>query len=206
MESPSYEEAVAAFVRSFRKARGLTLDAVARAGREFGATWNASSIQNIERGQASLTIPTLMYLALALGHLSGKPLKLIDLLGPIAGVDDPTVVPRGRVVPLSWVERALSGGDVELTDDDYQQARRASAAVNLCRDSGALSATLAETRAAKKLGLTTGELQQQAIRHWGRSLEEEALDRAGKDRTPQGRGRVTRVLVAEIQESMVAGG
>ncbi|MHB1328059.1 MAG: hypothetical protein ACYC2K_07640 [Gemmatimonadales bacterium] len=62
--------------------------------------------------------------------------------------------------------------------------------------------SLAESRAAKKLGVRPLEIQQRAIALWGRSLEAEALDRAGADSTPQARGRVTRVLVDEIRESM----
>lgn len=63
-------------------------------------------------------------------------------------------------------------------------------------------ASLAESRAAKRLGIRPLEIQQRAIQLWGRSLETEALSRAGADSTPQSRGRVTRVLVDEIRESM----
>lgn len=206
MESVSYKEAVAAYVRTFRKSRGLTLDDIAKTGRAFGASWSMSSIQAIECGRSALTLPTLIHLALALGHLSGTPLKLVDLLGPAAAVDNPTAAPQGQPVPLSWVERALAGDTVEMTVADYQDARRASAAVGLCRDSGTPAASLAEKRAANKLALTVRELQERAIQCWGRSLEEEALNRAGQDRTPQARGRVTRILVSEIGQSITDDG
>lgn len=207
MDSASYKNTVAEVVRSFRKSRGLPLDAIASAGRRYGATWSASSINNIECGQASLTLPTLLQLALALGELSGKPLTLLDLLGPAAvAVDDPAVIPPGQPVPLSWVERALSGDTVELTAADYQQAQRASSVMGIYPDPGVRAPSLAEYRAAKKLGLKAEELQQRASQHWGRSIEDEALHRTGPDSTPQARGRVTRVLVAEMQKSMVAAG
>lgn len=202
MKQRSYAEEVAAFVRSYRKSHGLTLDAIALAGREFGASWSGSSIQAIEGGKSALTLPTLLHLALALGHLSGKPLRIIDLLGPAVAVDQQTASGGGQQVIRSWVERALCGETVELTAADYQHARRASAAVGARRDPGTAAASLAESRAARKLGLTSHELQQQAILLWGRSLEEEALDRAGLDRTQQARGRVTRILVAEIQRAI----
>lgn len=62
------------------------------------------------------------------------------------------------------------------------------------------SASLAESRAAKKLGIRPFELQQRAIQMWGRPLEDEALSRAGSESTPQARGRITRVLVDEMRE------
>ncbi|MGY2744022.1 hypothetical protein [Arthrobacter sp. UYCu723] len=62
--------------------------------------------------------------------------------------------------------------------------------------------SLAESRAAKKLSIRPLELQQRSIQLWGRSLEAEARSRAGADSTPQARGRVTRVLVDELRESV----
>jgi len=65
--------------------------------------------------------------------------------------------------------------------------------------------SLAEERAAKKLGISIGRLRQLALDLWARSLEEESSRRAGTDSTPQARGRVTRVLVDEIRGSMEEG-
>ena len=65
--------------------------------------------------------------------------------------------------------------------------------------------SLAESRAAKKLGMRPLELQRRAIQMWGRPLEVEALSRAGANSTPQARGRVSRLLVDEIRESVEDG-
>ncbi|MEJ1089408.1 hypothetical protein WDU99_13895 [Microbacterium sp. Mu-80] len=65
----------------------------------------------------------------------------------------------------------------------------------------AFVAPLSES-SAKKLGVQPLLLQQHAVRLWGRSLETEALRRAGEGSTPQGRGRVTRILVDEIRASI----
>ena len=62
--------------------------------------------------------------------------------------------------------------------------------------------SLAEERAAKKLGISIAQLRQLALDLWARSLEEESSRRAGTDSTPQARGRATRVLVDEIRGSM----
>lgn len=240
MEAVAYAEAVGTFLRLYRREHGLTLESVAQLGREFGATWSLSSVQAIEAGRAAPTLPTLLTLALVLGRLSGEPLRLADLLGAAEALERPYVDRPDQPVLRAWVDRALSGGSVELTDADYDHARGCpteawGAHQDLAiaqRGSGPLTAderhahvdarweamieppeaarrpsprhpriSLAESRAAKKLGIRPLEVQQRAIQLWGHSLETESLARAGVDSTPQARGRVTRVLVEEITES-----
>jgi hypothetical protein len=143
-----------------------------------------------------------------------------------------------------WVEGALAGYKVELTDADYVHAperspqiadgvrewaiaQRSNERLTEEERHGQVDAlwdamnepaepdeyprpprsrvSLAESRAAKKLGVLPLELQQRAIGLWGRSIEAEALSRAGTESTPQARGRVTRLLVGEIRESMKEG-
>jgi transcriptional regulator with XRE-family HTH domain len=244
MEAVAYAEAVGTFLRFYRREHGITLESVAQLGREFGATWSLSSVQSIEAGRAAPTLPTLLTLALVLGRLSGEPLRLADLLGTAEVLERPYVDRPDQPVLRAWVDRALSGGSVELTDADYEHAydrpadawdaRQENTFAQRC--SGPLTAderhahvdvqwegmieppeaaeyrsprrprvSLAESRAAKKLGIRPLEVQQRAVQLWGRSLEAEALTRAGADSTPQARGRVTRVLVEEILESMKEG-
>lgn len=62
--------------------------------------------------------------------------------------------------------------------------------------------SLAEQRAAKKLGLSPAELQHRAEDLWGWGLEDESAHRAGPGSTPQARGRVTRLLVGEIRTAI----
>ncbi|MEO7124170.1 MAG: hypothetical protein ABI400_13845 [Lacisediminihabitans sp.] len=241
MEAKTYAEAVGAFLRAYRLEHGITLDSIAQVGREFGSTWSLSSVQSIEGGRAAPTLPTLLTLALVLGRLSGEPLRLADLLGSAKALDRPYVDGPDQPVLRSWVERALSGSKVELTDADYEHkldrpapveeeeleravARRGTAplteeerhfqvdalweAMNEPPEPGEYRrsrrprVSLAESRAAKKLGIQPLVIQQRAIQLWGRSLEAEALDRAGTDSTAQARGRVTRVLVDEIRDSV----
>lgn len=122
MEATTYADAVGAFLRDFRSEHGLTLEAVARCGREFGATWSLSSVQAIEAGKASPTLPTLLTLALVLGALSGRPLRLIDLLGSAEVFDRPFSGQSERPVRRTLVERALSGSHVQLASTDLQVA------------------------------------------------------------------------------------
>lgn len=62
--------------------------------------------------------------------------------------------------------------------------------------------TLAEQRAAKKLNIPVEQLRRTAIDLWGCPLEVESRRRAGEGSTPQGRGRVTRILIDEVHQEM----
>jgi transcriptional regulator with XRE-family HTH domain len=241
MEAMAYADAVGTFLRIYRREHGITLESIAQLGREFGATWSLSSVQSIEAGRAAPTLPTLLTLALVLGLLSGEPLRLADLLGSAEALDRPYADRPDQPVKRAWVDRALSGHAVELTDNDHERSderpynfvdERLESAVGQ-RGSRPLTAeekdstvagfwdsaieppdpaerrssrppipSLAESRAAKKLGILPIELQQHAARLWGRSLEAEALARGGADSTPQARGRVTRVLVEELRAAL----
>ena len=236
--------AVGAFVSQVRRERGLTLDQIARAARSYGASWSASSVSNIERGQASLTLPTLLLLALALGDLLEEPLTLSALLGDVEVL---TLVAGGQYpVERSWVDGVLNGAEVirrsvdsvDAEDDEEIDEQLEAEVLRRMRETRGREATraeradqvahlldqsqmppepairnpsrgdassLAEERAAKKLGISLDRLRQLAVGLWARSLEEESSRRAGTDSTPQARGRVTRVLVDEIRGSMKEG-
>lgn len=241
-EAQTLPEAVGTYVSQVRREHGFTLDQIARAARSHGASWSASSVSNIERGQASLTLPTLLLLALALGELLGRPLRLSELLGD---VDVLALVPGDQgVVRRAWIDAALAGGAVITSpnervdgDDEFdefdeeleleatrmmgemrgrpltaseQRARFNQALEELQtppalaerKSSESAAGSLAEERAAKKLQIDTARLRELALDLWTRPLEEEALRRAGLDSTPQARGRVTRVLVDEIRETL----
>lgn len=205
VNAESYASAVGDFLRTFRAQHGLTLDAVATAGREFGATWGAASIRNIEAGKLAPTIPNLMVLALALGKLTGRSMKLSDLLGEAEVLELPVQGSARQPVPRSWVDGVLNGRPVHL---EVEPARRQTSHEQLLdpqpfgtpsHSHDTVSSSLAERRAAERLGIDAGELQEWADQLWGRSLEEEAGHRAGPKSTPQARGHVTRGLVEEIR-------
>lgn len=239
--------AVATFVSRVRREHGLTLDQIAGAARSYGASWSASSVSNIERGQASLTLPTLLFLALALGSLMGRPVTLSNLLGD---ADVLTLLRDDRhPVKRSWVDGVLNGAAVTLEREERTDAPDAESDHGIDEEleeevlrrmrelrgremtpaekSGMVAqlleqsqmppessgrtlnkgdaGSLAEERAAKKLGISIARLRQLALDLWARPLEEESFRRVGPGSTPQARGRVTRVLVEEIRESMKEG-
>ncbi|MGO3878220.1 MAG: helix-turn-helix domain-containing protein [Agrococcus casei] len=66
--------------------------------------------------------------------------------------------------------------------------------------------TLAEERAARRLGVSPRELQNVSLKLWGQGLDAESLERAGKGSSPQARGIETRRLLEEIQEELAISG
>lgn len=93
--------------------------------------------------------------------------------------------------------------------DEYQQPPEPDEVDEECPELAAHEGappTLAEQRAAKKLGITATELQMQAMELWGFSLEQESGRRAGPGSSPQARGRVTRVLLDEMREASESSG
>lgn len=136
--------------------------------------------------------------------LSGLPVELLDADYEHARAVRMSVEDEG-------LERALSErGRGPLTPEErYGHVDAQWEAMNEPPEPGAFrsggqrsSASLAESRAAKKLGIRPLELQRRAIQLWGRPLEVEALSRAGGEGSPQARGRITRVLVDEMRDAL----
>lgn len=266
----TYGAAIGGFVRRVRKDHGLTLEAVANAGRNFGATWNTASIRNLEAGRMSPTLPNLLILALAIGELTGTPVALHDLLDEATEFNLPTTA--NESVSRHWVNLALQGKPVvppapkspntpitppteeglsnlqgepaqqrpgredlppsylqslidqrelykslgiilqpeqrKVMEDEIHRAMLDEQQNVPEREKSPLpkSATMAEERAAKKLGITPAKLQHIAHTLWGTSLEDEAAHRAGDGSTPQARGLRTRQLQKEIAEEIQRNG
>lgn len=116
MSSDSFSIAVGDYLKTCRAEHGLTLDQVARAGRMFGARWNASSVKAIEVGRASTTIQTLLVLALAIGELTGQPVRLAELFSTGSDFSPPSF---GARAPISreWLAEVLAGSPVQVTRD-----------------------------------------------------------------------------------------
>lgn len=205
MDSPTIAEAVGAQISQARHEHGLTLEQIAETSRAFGARWSASSVLNLEQGRASMTLQNLLYLATTLELLTGQPYKLIDLLG-----DEQTLSLHERnpvIVNRQWLKHVLDGAPVRLPRIIQVSASPTQASTPCSRrpmNAEAMPAytSMAETRAATKLGINPIELQHQAIQLWGHNLETEQHRRAGEQSTAQKRGRVTRHLVEEMRAAM----
>ncbi|WP_309694004.1 hypothetical protein [Microbacterium foliorum] len=94
--------------------------------------------------------------------------------------------------PLTPAER---DGQFEAMLEESQDSERR-------RHGGNATPSLAVKRAATKLGVAALDVERRAVALWGRRFESELWSRAGGDSSPQARGRVTRLLVEEIRESL----
>lgn len=120
MTIDSFASAVGRFLLQTRSRYDLTLDQIAQAGRDYGATWSASSVRNIEKGQASLTLTNLLVLGLAIGRVTGKPVTLTDLLGDAEVFDLPSFAESGGPVSRAWVNGTLQGKALRAPRNDYE--------------------------------------------------------------------------------------
>lgn len=152
----------------------------------------ASTVQSIEEGEHAASIANLMVLTAALAELAERPLRLADLL---AHAEHVTISERGVSVPGDVLREVLSGAPVELDEIGDEDCLEPTANYRV--------GSLCETRAAKRLGVTTQELRTAACQLWGRGLEEEILDRVSHGATPQQRGHVTRMLVEQLAQRLM---
>jgi hypothetical protein len=156
----------------------------------------------------------MLHLAMTLGSLTGKRLSLIDLLGD-AGAITLTQDPSSAMT-REWLNRMLAGAPVEATPDDLAwihdvAEERAFDELDAASKTPPgprgvrVGSSLAEERAAVRLGVDVPTLQRLAQEAWSDTLEAEARRRAGEGSSPQARGRVTRVLIDEIRARLEAG-
>lgn len=208
-------------VKEIRAKLGLTLDQFSNAARQYGVTWDPSAIKKLESGKLAASLPNMLILAKVIESLTGEPTKLSDLFpgtGAIELNDDATITRED-------LRKALDGGHYDIirseplavSDEPVVQAitdvivgstQSALESVSLTAYNDATSQygdvmtghmpTLAEKRAAKKLGLTSSGFAACCLMRYGRFLDEEAAHRAGANATPQKRGRETRLIIEEI--------
>lgn len=222
MNSVTMPNAVGSFLASFRKEHDLTLEQIARTARDFGASWSASSVRNIENGKAVTSLPNLLSLGLALNELTNSALTLSDLIGDATAIDGPTSL--GLPVKRKWVDDVLRGavisveytgdveGGVEMVQEIVTRGLESTKDVPPKMKSGTLKdlarreSSLAEQRAAQRLKVDVIALKAWAHEIFGQTLEDEAAERAaartkatGKPVTAQTRGAMTRQIIEEIR-------
>lgn len=189
-------EVIGRFLKRYREDNGLTLEAVSDASHRWGTTWSAATIKNIERGGGKAdslpviftVIATIMTLESKNG-LGQRP----NLRTMFADVDtleiNGTQVPTDDVLTLLGIEstqpETLLFERLAELDDDNQP-------------------TAAEQRLADKLGVEGSDVARACLKLYNHTLDTEASIRATGVRhaevSPQKRGRVTRILAAEISQ------
>lgn len=194
-EGRSVAVLVGEFVARYRKTHRITRDNLARAGAAFGMTWGRTSIENIEAGRFAPTIATLYALQAALSSQvpGASPICLPDMLA----TDGLIQIADGYAITAPRLHAFLGDGEVvEMIGDWAEDAFRSLVAAP------APPPTLAEQRAAKKLGIGVDDLRDMAWFLWGEPLDQLIDQEVGRDATPQARGHANRAMVAELKERM----
>lgn len=207
-------KAIGASVRRIRQKLGISQDVLARRVREYGLNWTTSRVSELERGALRLDVSVLLAVTAALNTanqtathslaevLNGEAVpitpswsldlqSLVQFLdGEVGALEIDAILPNSERIVLDVEQIArfwqLSPHDVPLREAMEVEAR---------------PSTLAERRAAKRLGVSVEIVKLWAHRLWQRTLDEEAAAQASTD-SVQARGHATRALVELIGEKI----
>lgn len=204
--------------RRMRKAHNLTLEAVAIAAQNRGLKWSNSRVSALERGEIPPSLNTLVPFCLALSDCTGQAVSLADMLASDTPVrfNDAVVVPRNRLaewvsglpIAYDWAERIgpirlkLPGipDSLDIKDTGRLADTDPTAVRELLAKSG-----IAERRTSRDLGISLSTLAILSQKLWGRTFADERDRRLPTDAPAQSRGRVSRVLKAELKSEMSNG-
>ena len=207
-------EAVYDWLESLREEENLTLDQIATAARKYGVNWTAAYVKKIGSSTVSTTLSNLLILVRAVNDLLNETLSLEDMFKGEGKVDlsNATSVSRADLRSMlagKVVEFNASNSALEAATSAYIQALPTimgavsmkivmSMPKKLRAELNSHAPTLAENRAAKKLGIAPLAFNALCLLKYGRFLEEETAARSGADPTPQKKGRESRNIQEEI--------
>lgn len=206
-------------LKTWRHGSGLTLDRVATEAVRQGGTWSSSTVASLEKGIAAGSLENMIVLSKTISAIDDRPFSLSDLF---PGEGDIELSDKLKI-SRSALRSILSGHEVdaeressvEQTMAEFLNRRLAAELPAYLADlslktielassigDGAIRThqpTLAEERAAKKLGITPLAIAAMCmLEYQGRTLDEEAANRAGEHSSPQKRGRATRTILEEL--------
>ncbi|MDV7176012.1 XRE family transcriptional regulator [Gordonia amicalis] len=204
--------------RRLRLEASLTLDQVARAARARGLRWTESRVADFESGRVSANLGTLIAACMALSDASGKNVTLPDFVSGLVGGGS-VHVNDGLVLTTQDVHRIVQG----LSPVEHRTARQShddesrmitspleEAIANFYRDQAPigrvravrLASGAAEARTARDLEISPMSLAVLSAALWRRSFSGERDKRAGANANAQQRGRISRILKAELREAI----
>lgn len=203
-------------LQAIRTDLGVTLDQVARSLKRAGAKWSTGGVSNIEKARSTPNIQTLILIAYALTESNEKeivtPLKLLT-----AKNDDVVRLGDLRLRGSSY-NRLLEGDLSEIEMGDLVNGeQRLENAISKFHDSmpkygegvkiediekAQNEYSLADQRAAKKIGIEKEKFIGSCIRLWGHILSIETERRALPNSSPQAKGLITRKLIDELKQSL----
>jgi len=191
---------VAANLRRLRTEAGAPVETVTTAALNLGLEWTATLLASLEKGSKALTAEQLIALPVVLSAAYGHRVTLSDLLVsdvPIQLASQAAIrPPQLRDLVTGAPERPLISMPLPEPATEMSAAARASEKMREIRRAGlgnvdmrALSraeegAGDAETRLARKLGITPIRVIAAAASLWGRSLTEERDYRVAVEGAP----------------------
>lgn len=207
-------------VRNLRDQAGMTAEDVSKKLRHMGVKWTPSRISELERGLKAVSLTELVALSFALGSESA-PIRLSDLFHGDENIELSSTVSTTS----KHMRDVLSGSPVSQNLSVYPELKE-QAQEAMLRLPGKFSefteefiryggpndwellerifeeVGLAESKAAKSLGISQAALLGSAAALWGKSLTREREERAGSSAATQDKGHVTRQLMAELREHL----
>lgn len=203
---------IGANCRNIRLAAGVTRNELAKYARAAGLRWTDSKVGDFESGRSAPAFATVLAVTVALSNATNRS-PAITVAELLADEQSGRVIVTDQIVPLaSKLADALRGQplildaadvdaslDVEIADQ-IGKGQRHKTIESIEARSG-----LDEARLAKRLAITRETLAKASLDLWSRSFSDERDRRAGPDANAQKRGRVARVLSAEIKEMLSRG-
>lgn len=192
-ESMKANEAIGYYLKHFRDAHELTLDAIADAANRYGAKWAASTVSDMEHGGRKVdALPNLLLLTAVLNDLLSVRGEAADIsVSDLIGKSDVDITPSYSI-PAEELADMIGTQPVRFpVDDGEEYADGISFATRP-------PITAAEKRASRKIGMEPEYFHGAFIDAFGKTLDEMVLEKAGRDASPQKRGSVTRQLISEM--------
>ena len=206
--------------KNVRRLRGdRTLENVATYARNMGANWSSGSVSTIELGRSKCTVETLAILSYSLTLMNtlenpdGETVTIRDLLqseSEISLTQDFSVTADQL---MEWMEGADPGTAFysrQKVQEALEDLKDFWASLNLPPGSAkflldaekAGPVTPGEKRQAKKADIDVNELRAWSMWLWQKPFEAKRDEIAGKDSTPQKKGRVSRKLMEDIRQAI----
>lgn len=205
-----------------------SMETIAHTGHYYGLSWSAGSISAIEKGDFKVTIETLLALTAVLGYgeirednpppsswHTNQAISLHELLktDSLIEITEEAVTTSSELTKWlegkalhaqpnpSWVRQLFAPVNTPHTGKDLQLNLPPSVDYST-RPPWSSPTTPGEERAAKSANIHVYELMAWSEFLWGTRFETKRDQEAGEGATPQKKGRITRTLVAQIQEAM----
>ncbi len=183
---------------------GLTLGELSQRLKILNLKWSTGRISDVESARSTMSLDTLLIFSIALTDLTKNvrvpPSRLLESKTPVE-------INKGTVItPENWV-RVLEDGFVdgvitqESTEDAVLSLNRWTRSFKSPHD----RFSLADQRAARKLGIDEKTLISLSVDLWGQLLSEETEERSPVGAPAQKKGRITRELLKELRDAMQDG-